>query len=293
MGKRVKYMQKKTIGMLLAGIVIIGAVGFALFNGGSSKNETIAIRSATAKKMDVTETLSTTGTLIPNQTENLIGTGNVTELNVKVGDEVKKDQVLATYDSGLTLSAGMAGTVTEVNIKSGQSDTSAQQGKAAIVIADLANLKVQLALSNSEARQVNVDQKAVISSGGHDYNGKVTEKDPTATASQTATGGATLGAVVTFDDKPKELYAGFSADVTITIAAEKDALAIPIEALTYNDKNEPIVYEVKDNKVHLIKVQTGIQSDQFIVIKDGLTNGASVVLSPASNLKDGSAVTKE
>lgn len=293
MGKRVKIMQKKTIGILLAGVVIVGAIGFALFNGESNKSKTITVRSATAKKMDVTETLSTTGTLIPNETENLVGTGNVTDLNAKVGDTVEKDQVLATYDSGLTLKAGIAGTVTEVNIKTGQPDTAAQQGKASIVISDLANLKVQLALSNSEARQVKVDQKTNISSGGQDYTGKVTEKDPTATISQGTNGAATLGAVVTFDDKPKELYAGFAADVTITIATEKDALAIPIEALTYNDKNEPIVYEVKDEKAKITKVETGIQSDQFIVIKNGITDGDRVILSPASNLKDGSSVTKE
>lgn len=285
-------MQKKTIGILLAGAVVVGAIGFALFNNSTKKDDTITIRSATAKKMTVTETLSTTGTLIPNNTENLVGTGNVTDLNVKVGDVVKKDQVLANYDSGLSLTAGIDGTITEVNIKKGQADTAAQQGKASIIVADLNNLKVQLALSNSEARQVNVDQKAVISSGGHNYAGKVTEKDPTATSTQ-ATTSAALVAVVTFDDKPEKLYAGFSADVDITIATEQNALAIPIEALTYNDKNEPIVYEIKDDKAKITKVETGIQSDQFIVIKKGITDGNQVILSPTSSLKDGSAVTKE
>lgn len=110
-------MQKKTIGILLAGVVVVGAIGFALFNNSTKKDDTITIRSATAKKMTVTETLSTTGTLIPNNTENLVGTGNVTDLNVKVGDVVKKDQVLANYDSGLSLTAGIDGTITEVNIK--------------------------------------------------------------------------------------------------------------------------------------------------------------------------------
>ncbi|MDT2740650.1 HlyD family efflux transporter periplasmic adaptor subunit [Enterococcus canintestini] len=285
-------MQKKTIGILLAGVVVVGAIVFALFNNSTKKDDTITIRSATAKKMTVTETLSTTGTLIPNNTENLVGTGNVTDLNVKVGDVVKKDQALANYDSGLSLTAGIDGTITEVNIKKGQADTAAQQGKASIIVADLNNLKVQLALSNSEARQVNVDQKAVISSGGHNYAGKVTEKDPTATSTQ-ATTSATLGAVVTFDDKSEKLYAGFSADVDITIATEQNALAIPIEALTYNDKNEPIVYEIKDDKAKITKVETGIQSDQFIVIKKGITDGNQVILSPTSSLKDGSAVTKE
>lgn len=286
-------MQKKTIGLLFAGVVVAGVIGFALVNSGTKKDDSITIRSATAKKMDVTETLSTSGTLIPNKIENLVGTGTVNTLNVQIGDTVEKNQVLANYDNGLTLTAGMKGTVTEVNIHTGQPDTAAQQGKASIVVSDLTNLKIQLALSNSEARQVTVNQKAVITSGRHQYAGQVTQKDPTATSPQTATGGATLGAVVTFTDKPKELYAGFSADVAISVATAKDALAIPIEALTYNEKNEPIVYEVKDNKAKIVKVETGIQSDQFIVIKKGITDGKSVILSPTSDLKDGSAVTKE
>ena len=84
-----------------------------------------------------------------------------------------------------------------------------------------------------------------------------------------------------------------NTDVDITIATEQNALAIPIEALTYNDKNEPIVYEIKDDKAKITKVETGIQSDQFIVIKKGITDGNQVILSPTSSLKDGSAVTKE
>lgn len=285
-------MKKKTwIGIAIVAVI---AIGGAVWLGQGKKEETISVSTGEVKTENVVETLATSGQLVPNQSQSLLGTGNVTDLEVKVGDTVKKDDVLATYDSGMELKAPFDGTVTQVNIKENQPDTSSQAGKAAIVVDDLSTLKVELNLSNSEAQAVKVDQKATITSGSATFPGKVAQKDPVATANQSATGvTSSLAAVVTFDKAPKDLYAGFDVDVDITTNTAENVVAMPIEALTYNDKNEPLVYVLKDGKIKITKIKIGIQSDTLVEVTEGLQSGDKVVLSPGSELKDGTAVTAE
>lgn len=286
-------MKKKTIFGILA-VLFVGIVIFLFVRGNSGTSDTFTVRTGEVKKETIVEKLSTTGTLIPNQTQSLMGTGNVVEVNVQVGDKVAKDKVLATYDNGLQLIAGFDGTITQVNIKAKQADTNAQQGKPSIQLDDLSTLKVQLELSNSEASAVAIDQKTEITSGNQTFSGKVAEKDPVAQNTQSATGTtASLAAIVTFDNAPENLFAGFDVDVDITTNTVENVLALPIEALTYNDKNEPIVYVVNQGKAKETKIEIGVQSDKLVEVKSGLSENATVILSPNSDIKNNTEVTKE
>lgn len=286
-------MKKKTIFGIVA-VVLVAAVIFMVVQSNNGNSKGVSVRTGEVKKETIVEKLSTTGTLIPTDEQSVMGTGNVVTVNVAVGDKVEKGKVLATYDSGLQLTAGINGTITEVNIKAGQPDTNAQQGKASIKIDDLSTLKVQLELANSEASAIAVDQKAEITANNQTYPGKVTKKDPVATASQSATGtSASLGAIVTFDQAPETLYAGFDVDVDITTNTAKDVIALPLEALTYTDNNEPIVYVIKDGKAKETKIKTGIQSDKLVEVTSGLKAGETVILAPSSDVKNNVEVTKE
>lgn len=286
-------MKKKTIFGILA-VLVVAVVIFLVVQGNSGKSNAVTVRKGEIKKETIVEKLSTTGTLIPNQTQALMGTGNVVDVFVKTGDKVEKDKVLATYDNGLQLIAGFDGTVTQVNIKAKQADTNAQQGRPSIQLDDLSTLKVQLQLTNSEASAVAIDQKAEIISGNQTFSGKVSEKDPAAQNTQSATGTtASLAAIVSFDQAPENLFSGFDVDVDITTNTVDNVLALPIEALTYNDNNEPIVYVIKDGKAKETKVEIGIQSDKLIEVKSGLKEGETVILSPNSDVKNNTEVTKE
>jgi HlyD family secretion protein len=286
-------MKKKTIFGAIA-VILIAAVIFVVVQNNSQNTKGVSVRTGEVKTETITEKLSTSGTLIPTDEQSLMGTGTVTEVKVSVGDKVEKGQVLATYDSGLQLTAGIKGTVTEVNIKAGQPDINAQAGKASLKIDDLSTLKVQLQLANSEASAIAVDQKAEIIANDQTFAGKVTEKDPVAIATQSATGtSASLGAIVTFDKAPETLYAGFDVDVDIITNTANDVIALPLEALTYTDNNDPIVYVVKDNQAKETKITTGIQSDKLVEVKSGLKAGDTVILSPSSDIKNNVEVTKE
>ena len=70
-------------------------------------------------------------------------------------------------------------------------------------------------------------------------------------------------------------------------------LALPIEALTYNDKNEPIIFVIKDGVAKETKIKIGIQSDKLVEITSGAKEGETVILSPSSDIKNNTEVTKE
>ncbi|AOA01100.1 MAG: HlyD family efflux transporter periplasmic adaptor subunit [Carnobacterium sp.] len=281
---------KKIIGWLIA-LAALGFIGFSVF-GPKEKAKAPTVETTTVKEENIVETLSTTGTLQPNATQNGFGTGLVSEVNFAVGDKVAKDDVIVRYLDGTTITATIDGTITALNVKKDQVDLNTQTGQPSVTIDDLGNLKVAILLSKSDANLVKVDQPVTLTSGNTTYTGKVSALDPVATTTTGATGATTaLGGTITFDTPPTGLFAGFEIDADITTNTAENALTMPIETLVYDKENKPYVYIVKNDKAKKVEIETGIQSDTKVQIIKGLEKGQKVIISPADSLKNGTAVT--
>ncbi len=281
---------KKIIGWLIA-LAALGFIGFSVF-GPKEKAKAPTVETTTVKEENIVETLSTTGTLQPNATQNGFGTGLVNEVNFAVGDKVAKDDVIVRYLDGTTITATIDGTITALNVKKDQVDLNTQTGQPSVTIDDLGNLKVAILFSKSDANLVKVDQPVTLTSGNTTYTGKVSALDPVATTTTGATGATTaLGGTITFDTPPTGLFAGFEIDADITTNTAENALTMPIETLVYDKENKPYVYIVKNDKAKKVEIETGIQSDTKVQIIKGLEKGQKVIISPADSLKNGTAVT--
>jgi HlyD family secretion protein len=281
---------KKIIGWLIA-LAALGFIGFSVF-GPKEKAKAPTVETTTVKEENIVETLSTTGTLQPNATQNGFGTGLVSEVNFAVGDKVAKDDVIVRYLDGTTITATIDGTITALNVKKDQVDLNTQTGQPSVTIDDLGNLKVAILLSKSDANLVKVDQPVTLTSGNTTYTGKVSALDPVATTTTGATGATTaLGGTITFDTPPTGLFAGFEIDADITTNTAENALTMPIETLVYDKENKPYVYIVKNDKAKKVEIETGTQSDTKVQIIKGLEKGQKVIISPADSLKNGTAVT--
>ena len=281
---------KKIIGWLIA-LAALGFIGFSVF-GPKEKAKASTVETTTVKEENIVETLSTTGTLQPNATQNGFGTGLVSEVNFAVGDKVAKDDVIVRYLDGTTITATIDGTITALNVKKDQVDLNTQTGQPSVTIDDLGNLKVAILLSKSDANLVKVDQPVTLTSGNTTYTGKVSALDPVATTTTGATGATTaLGGTITFDTPPTGLFAGFEIDADITTNTAENALTMPIETLVYDKETKPYVYIVKNDKAKKVEIETGIQSDTKVQIIKGLEKGQKVIISPADSLKNGTAVT--
>ena len=280
---------KKWIGIIVF-LLFLGFVGFSIYNT-TQEDDTVTVRTAEVEESDITEVVVTTGIIEPTQTQEIVGQGVVAELNVSVGDSVEEGDTLVSYVDGTSFTANFNGTVTEVNVTEEEADANAQQGQPSLVVSDLNNLQVAVQLSRSDAALVNVDQPVEMEYADTFYEGTVSSIDPVATSEQTQMGSSiSLGATIAFDSDTDDLIAGFEIDVDIIVDSADNSLVIPIEALNYNQDNEPYVYIVTDGQVSEVMIETGIQSDARIQVTDGLSEGDQVVLSPGEELEDGAEV---
>lgn len=86
------------------------------------------------------------------------------------------------------------------------------------------------------------------------------------------------------------LLAGYSADVEIILAVQKDTLRIPTEAIL--DGHRVFVFSVDENIIREVAVKTGLSNWAVTQILSGLSAGQSVVVNvDRPGIKDGAAAT--
>lgn len=283
---------KKWLGAIVL-VAVLGFIGFSIWNS-SQDEQSLTVRTAEVVEDSVKEVVVSNGSIVPSETQEVLGQGIVSELNVAVGDTVEEDDTLLTYLDGTAYTANFNGTITEVNVSEEEPDNNVQQGQASIVLADLNNLEVMIQLSRSDANLVEIDQPVLLTYSNEEYQGTVSQINPVATQEQSQVGSTTsLGAVVTFDDQPEGLIAGFEIDADITVASADQALIVPIEALNYDENNQPYVYTVVDQTAQRVEIETGIQSNTTIEVTNGLSEGDQVILSPGDDVTQDTQVELE
>lgn len=282
---------KKIIGILVA-IAAVAFIGYTVIFA-NNEEEALSVRTGKVTEETINETLNLTGMVEPGETQEVYGQGTVSDLPVAVNDTVEEGDTLISF-SGVPIEANFSGTVTAVNATEGEPDTSTQTGTPAVVLADLSQLEVAIQLTKTDAPLVKADQKATLTSGDQTYSGKVSKVAPVATSTPGATGNTQLlNAVVSFDENPEDLIAGFDIDVEITTNTSENAMTIPIEALVYDNNNEPFVYTVENDVIKSKPVEIGIQSATKVEVLSGLSADEMVVLSPSEDVKNGITVTTQ
>jgi HlyD family secretion protein len=178
--------------------------------------------------------------------------------------------------------APFAGTVLSVEVERGlivaSAVTNVSGGSALATLADLSDLRVVGALDEAQIGRVAVAQKVVIRVDAYPdrtFEGRVERVSPL---------GVTKQNVVTFDveivvtDKDASLLrSGMSADLEIETARLRDVITVPLAAITTQGKERFVRLQSGD----LRKVETGATDGVRIVIKSGLREGESIVITPA------------
>jgi len=291
-------LKNRTKGIIVGAVVLIAILIFFVWPSDSDQ-EGIEVETTPVTEQDFQETITTTGTIEPNQSENLMGQGLVVEVNVEENDEVAEGDILATYADGTQLEAPFAGTVTTLNIEAEEVDANAQEGQPSIVVSNLDDLEVNIQLSKNEANDVAVDQDVELTYLEETYAGSVSHVDAVATPSNGATsplqGGQsspTLTATVAFEtDDTSALIPGFDIDASIVTNTSTGSLGIPIESMLYDDDGNPYVYIVEDGVAQARDIETGIQDGVALEVTNGLSMGDEVIQLPGENISEGAEVT--
>ena len=217
-----------------------------------------------------------------------------------------------------TIYSPIAGTVSKLNVEKGERVVGTMQmtGTEIMRIANLNRMEVKVDVNENDIVSVEKNDTAYIEVDAYldrTFKGLVTE-----IANSANTTGSSVDQVTNFEVKILILESsysdlldtiqnnhypfrpGMSASVDIRTQTLKNAISIPIEAVTVKndslntDQLNEIVFLYKQGKAQLRVVKTGIQNNQFIYIKKGLTLDDQVIVSPYATinkkLKEGSKV---
>jgi HlyD family secretion protein len=237
----------------------------------------------------------------------------------------------------MRITAEMSGIITALNVEEGESaimGTINNPGTVLLTIADLSEIEAEVRVDETEVVLVKPGQPAVVRLDARPdttFRGLVTEVGNSAIRSQAGLGQESVDfkVVVALREEIPDIRPGLSASVDITVAEEKDVLAVPIQSLTVRDearlkrerrrgagkdaataadtaasdttaadedeKPRDIegVFVVGDGVARFRPLRVGIAGQSHFVVKSGLAAGEEVVSGPfkvIADLKDGERV---
>jgi len=226
-----------------------------------------------------------------------------------------------------TITAPTSGTISSLSVEQGERvvGTIQMTGTEMMRIADLNNMEVQVEVSENDILRVSLGDSVDIEVDAYvdkKFKGVVTEIANSA-ANITSSNSASINTdqVTNFivkvridrasyqeetgDGRKYPFRPGMSATVDIFTEKEVNILTVPIQAVTVRDLDEEdkeenfeeVVFVVKNDTAKIVKVKTGIQDDEFIMISSGLSGDEEIVSGPYStlskNLKEGELVRRK
>jgi len=209
----------------------------------------------------------------------------------------------------------ISGTITQLNVELSERvlGSSFNQGTHIMTVADLDKMEARVDVDENDVVLIRESQEATIEIDAFKdmkFDGIVTQIGNSAKSR----GIGTQNEVVNFEvrvllvDKHKRIRPGMSCDADIKTATRKDVFSVPIQSVTARmndqvyDENTPaskrkpkeVVFIVKDNKVKMKEVKTGISDDDYYEIISGLEENEKVVSGPyralSKELEDGKRV---
>ncbi len=210
--------------------------------------------------------------------------GTVSTMDLTVGEQLGSSGGSGTQLSG-TGSGGAAATPTAGSSASsaasggsgsGSGSSSGSTSSAQIEVVSTDTYVVNLAIDSTEIDNIKTGATATVTptGGTTSATGKVTSIGTVAT---TTSGVATFPVVVTVGGSPSGFYGGATASVAITYKQVKDAVQVPVAAVT-NNGGQATVTVVSGSKRTTQVVTTGIQANGEIQISSGLQAGQQVAV---------------
>ncbi|MBO5292056.1 MAG: efflux RND transporter periplasmic adaptor subunit [Lachnospiraceae bacterium] len=195
-------------------------------------------------------------------------------------EEADKD--LAEALNGVT--ADFNGIVTELSVQDGSLAT---PETAILKLESSDQVKVTFNVSKYDLEKIDLGQSAEVDISGHSYQGTVTKINRMATTGSSGT--PVVGAEVHIENPDDYIYLGVEAKVKVNTNKSENALLIPIEVVGA-DKDGDFCYVIENETVVKKRLKTGIASDLYIEVLEGLSEGDQVI-TDTMNITEGMAVT--
>jgi len=175
-----------------------------------------------------------------------------------------------------TIIASIDGIVVDIPVVVGQTVTPAQ---AVVSIMTKGKFEIVANISEIDIAKVKVNDSVAITldafPGGDKWTGKVISIQP---AEKVVEGVVFYETKIVFDNEDTRLRSGMTANLDVETARNDDALRMPLRALK-EKSGRKFVQVMRAGKPVEVDVTTGLQSNDFVEIKSGLSVGDEVVVS--------------
>ena len=155
-----------------------------------------------------------------------------------------------------------------------------------LIMPDLDQMQVKLGIHESMIERIHTGLPAKVTVGELTMVGEVTEVAKVTKPATWYTGNVVKFDTIVSIETPPGLKPGLSAEVEVVIAEHSDVLTIPVAAVVENGEYRYCWVNSPTGGAQRRQVQLGDSNDQFVVVKDGLSEGDDVVLNPVAYLDD-------
>ena len=228
----------------------------------SASDELAELQSDLASEKAIAEADSTS--LTKEDKEKLKVTDNLSELDAKSAKELVEEG-----KKGIT--AEFNGIVSKADIKQGAAVT---QGMELFTIQNTDKASVDVTLSKYDYDTVKEGQSAEITLGDNTYQGTVTKMSHIAVQNEKGT--PVISATVSINDPDDDIFLGVDAKVKIHAASAKNVVTLPVEVVNIG-KDGSFCYVIEDGLVTKRDITTGISSEDYVEVIDGIKEGEEVI----------------
>lgn len=292
--------------LTVAAVVIINATKNTENAGGSGKggargrggtgNTIFTVRSAEAVKKTLNDYVITNGEVESQSAVEVFPSmgGKVQQINVLLGSQVKKGDVIAKIDPSepgtkyalSPVEAPISGSIVSTPLKVG---TKVTTNSAVTMIGDIDNLQISASVPERYVSELKTGLKAEITVEAYPdviFMATVSRVSPVVDAAT-----RTKQVIMNFDKKDSRVNAGMFAKVKLYTSKYSGKLVVPSDAIITNDDDVSYLFVVNDDyTVSRRTVKTGKAIDGMIQVTDNLMAGERVVYEGMLSLSDGANV---
>ena len=167
--------------------------------------------------------------------------------------------------------ADFNGVISDLNVVKG---ATVQEGTQLMVLESIDNVCVEFQASKYALETLVLGQPAEIIISGKSYTGTVSKINHI--AEENTSGTATVAARIHIDNPDENIFLGLDAKLKILTASEKGVLQVPVEAVNVDSQGE-FWYLIENGVLAKKYVKTGISSETYIQILDGLSENQEIV----------------
>jgi len=184
----------------------------------------------------------------------------------------------------------------------GSNERPLARGTVLLTLGRLEDLEIESDILSEDAVRVKKGQRVDV------FGSTIGNKPVTGEVKRLFPAGFTKISSLGVEQQRVRVIIGFSPDVLQTLLQQhrlgvdyrvrvriitdesSGTLAIERTALFRGAEAKPMVFVVRHGKAKRVEVETGLMNDQLVEIRSGIKEGESVILTPDSNLKEGSRV---